>query len=198
MCWSVSMHSSETHMHSYIYTDASKRPLCNWLMEAQSGLECQIIKGVWRSSPVVIICVWFRKQRPGSEGQIRSSASCSVTIPSYCCYGTKICHSVIWTILSLEEHSRPCHCSQCICLRMWSTLQHSSTQCWSTFRANSFYLYYVSLTHPLLMVTPGKINFFQRLGAFLPQYTTLKNVNPAIIYLPSWNETKFLTHFVQG
>jgi len=96
-------------------------------MEAQSGLECQIIKGVWLSSPVVIICVWFRKQRPGSEDQIRSTATCSVAIPSYCCYGTRESLTVRWTILSLEEHSRPCHCSQCICLHMWYNLQHSST-----------------------------------------------------------------------
>lgn len=70
-------------------------------MEAQSGHECQIIKGVWLSSPVVIICVWFRKQSPGSEGQIRSSATCSVAIPTYYCYDTKgVTHSDMNHIIS--------------------------------------------------------------------------------------------------
>lgn len=94
------MHSSETHMHSCTYR-CFKKMLCNQLMEVQSGHVCQIIKGVWLSSPVVIICVWFRKQSLGSEGQIRSSATCSVTILFYYCYDTKgVTHSDMNHIIS--------------------------------------------------------------------------------------------------
>lgn len=151
-------------------TDASKRLLCNHLMEAQSGHECQKIKGVWL---LLLSSVWFRKQRPGSEGRIRSSATCSVAIPSYCCYDTKgVTHSYMNHIISRRTQQAPSlltvHLSSYavrFATLLYTVLKH--------FRANSFYLYYVSLTHPLFMVTPLMVkDVFWRLGAFLPQCTT--------------------------